>query len=458
MMDDPQGALQNLTVRAYGRMLRLYPPRFQREFAGEIHAVFLERMVEPGGRTAHALREISALAWSILRERWHEWRARRGKETEMETDGVLGTSGAAVLRSAGVPRRGFWWLLGWILSALLVLPLAIFTTYAFSLPFMAVLNLGARLNWWPALDSAAWLMLGFTSGLGIFTAWAQWLLLRRYLPGAGRWFASTALGLGLGGIIAAVFRVADVFAMEARFTRYALVFLGIGLVLGLLQWLFLRRSLRHAGWLVPVNLLAAASLLPIRMPIDWTLSLVLLPGIISGAGIWILLQWEAAAHPQVAHAQPARQAIPWSRRLIHIGVTLAIVAAVFFAGVWINASAMLFNAKASGAYPTLEEAITQHVSQGWEDSGASILSVSNVETSREVVDGVRQHVRWGCATVKLDQIPARHRGSAFPICTQYVHTRDGWVLMGEGLSPFVGWAMGLFNLEGLRVFRAGPLD
>lgn len=458
MMDEPQGALQNLAVRVYGRMLRLYPPRFRREFAGEIHAVFQERMAESGNWTAHGLHETAALAWSILREHWHEWRTRKGEDMETENDVVMGGGGAAVLRSAGVPRRGFWWFLGWILSALLVVPLAIFTTYAFSLPFMAVLNLGTRLNWWPALDSTAWLMLGFTTGLGIFTAWVQWLLLRRYLPGARRWFAATALGLGLGGIIAAVFRVADVFAMEARFARYALVFLAIGLLLGLLQWLFLRRSLRHAAWLVPVNLLAAASLLPIRMPIDWTLSLVLLPGIISGAGIWILLQREAAVHPQAAQTPPAHEAIPWPRRLIRVGVTLAIVAAVFFAGVWINVSAMLLNAKAGGAYPTLEEAITQHASQGWEDSGASVLSVSNVETSREVVDGVRQHVRWGCARIQLDRIPARHRGSAFPICTQYVHTRDGWVLMGEGLAPFAGWAMEIFNLEGLREFRAGSLD
>ena len=457
-MDEPQGALQNLTVRVYGRLLRLYPPRFRREFAGEIHAVFQERMAESGNWTAHGLHETAGLARSILRERWHEWRTRKGEEMEVENDVVMGASGAAALRSTGVPRRGFWWFLGWILSALLVLPLTIFTTYAFSLPFMAVLNLGTRLNWWPALDSTTWLMLGFTTGLGIFTAWAQWRLLRRFLPGAGRWFAATALGLGLGGIIAAVFRVADVFAMEARFARYALVFLAIGLLLGLLQWLFLRRSLRHAAWLVPVNLLAAASLLPIRMPIDWTLSLVLLPGIISGAGIWILLQREVAVHPQVAHVQSARQVISLPRRLVRTGMILAIVAAVFFAGVWINASAMLLNAKAGGAYPTLEEAITQHASQGWEEQGAKILGISVDGVGPAVVNGVRQHVRWGCANIQLDRIPARHRRSAFPICTQYVHTRDGWVLMGEGLSPVVGWAMELFNLEGLREFRAGTLD
>jgi hypothetical protein len=323
---------------------------------------------------------------------------------------------------------------------------------------MWLLNLGAHLNWWPALNADTWLSLGFTTGLGLLAGWAQWLLLRRHLPGAGRWFAATALGLGVGGVLAAVFRVADVFGMEARFARYGLVFLAIGLVLGLLQWFFLRRSLRHAAWLVPVNLLAAASLLPIRMPIDWTFSLVLMPGVISGLGIWMILQREAAGHPQAAPMAPARQAISWQRRLVRTGVVLAIVAAVFFAGVWINATAMLLNAKAGGAYPTLEEAITQHVSQGWEDSGANVLSVSNVETSHEVVDGVRQHVRWGCATVKMDRIPARHRGSSFPMCTQYIHTRDGWVLMGEGFSPFVGWAMELYNLEGLREFRAGKIE
>ncbi|NMB68084.1 MAG: hypothetical protein GYA20_04910 [Chloroflexi bacterium] len=348
--------------------------------------------------------------------------------------------------------------MGWFLSALVVLPLALFAAYPFSIPYMWFLNLGTRLNWWPALNDATWLTLGFTTGLGLAAGWMQWLLLRRHLPRAGRWFAATALGLCLGGIIAAVFGLADAFALETRFTRFMFEFLAIGLVLGVCHWLFMRRLLRHAAWLVLVDLLASASLLPIRMPVDWSFSLVLLPGLISGVGIWMILQREAAGHPQAAKMSPACQTISGQRRLARIGITLAIVAAVFFAGVWINASAMLLNAKADGAYPTLEEAITQHVSQGWEDSGANLLSVSNVETSREVVDGVRQHVRWGCATVKMDRIPARHRGSSFPVCTQYIHTRDGWVLMGEGYSPFVGWAMELFNLEGLREFRAGKIE
>jgi hypothetical protein len=30
--------------------------------------------------------------------------------------------------------------------------------------------------------------------------------------------------------------------------------------------------------------------------------------------------------------------------------------------------------------------------------------------------------------------------------------------MGEGYSPFVGWAMELFNLEGLSDFRAGKIE
>ena len=462
-METSRGLFHGLALRSYERLLRFYPTRFRREFAAELREVFLDRMSEPdgggaAGKAALSLRELSGLAWSILRERWHEWRTRKGDDMGIENDVSLGTSGAAVLRSVGVPRRSFWWIMGWILSALLVLPLALFASYPLSLPFMAIINLGTRLNLWPAPSETAWLTLGFTTSLGLLAAWVQWRLLRRYLPGAGRWFAATALGLGLSGIIVAVFQVADILSMEARFARFALVFLAIGLVLGLLQWLFLRRSLRHAAWLIPVDLLAAASLLPIRMPIDWTFLLVLLPGMISGAGIWILLQREAAIHPQVAQTPPVRQAIPWSLRLGRVAIVLAVVAIIFFGGAWINASAMLLNAKANGAFPTLEETITQHASQGWEEQGAKILSISVEDISPAVVNGVRQHVRWGCANIQLDRIPARHRHSAFPICTQYVHTRDGWVLMGEGFSPFVGWAMELYNMEGLREFRVGNPD
>lgn len=377
---------------------------------------------------------------------------------DMENDVVIDGSGAAALRSARVPSRAFWWIVGWILSALVVLPLALFAAYPFSLPYMWLLNLGARLNWWPALNEVTWLSLGFTTGLGLAAGWMQWLLLRRHLPRAGRWFVATAMGLGLGGIIVAVFGLADAFALETRFTRFIFEFLALGLVLGGCHWLFMRRSLRHAAWLVPVDLLAAASLLPIRMPIDWTLSLVLLPGVISGLGIWIILQREAADHPQAVQMSSSRQAKPWPHRIGRVGIVLAVIVLLFFGGAWINASAMLLNAKANGAFPTLEEAIVQHAGQGWEEQGASLLSVSVESVSPAVVDGVRQHVRWGCANIQLDRIPARHRRSSFPICTQYVHTRDGWVLMGEGFSPFVGWAMELYNMEGLREFRAGNPD
>jgi hypothetical protein len=115
----------------------------------------------------------------------------------------------------------------------------------------------------------------------------------------------------------------------------------------------------------------------------------------------------------------------------------------------VNASWLLASAKAQGIFPTLEEAILTHASQGWEEQGVNIISISNVDTSPAIVDGVSQYVRWGCAEILLDRVPAGHRHSLLWNCTQYVHTREGWVLMGESYSPFVGWVMKLYHLEGV---------
>ncbi|NMB68083.1 MAG: hypothetical protein GYA20_04905 [Chloroflexi bacterium] len=89
-MDEPLGAWSGLTVRLYGRLLGWYPPRFRREFAGEIHAVFQERMAE-GGQAGFALQELAELGWSILRERWHE--RRKGEGMNMENDVAIGGGG-----------------------------------------------------------------------------------------------------------------------------------------------------------------------------------------------------------------------------------------------------------------------------------------------------------------------------------------------------------------------------
>lgn len=451
-MESSRGIIQTLSAQLYRRLLRLYPPRFQGEFAGEIQDVFLHRMDEPGIQFGIALQEIAGLAWSILRERWHEWRTRKGDEMMPEYELSSKKGGTAMLRIADLPASGSPWLLGWIfLLPLVILPVTLFSSLPLTLPYQWILGLGTKAGLWPAVSEATLQTLGFMTSLALAIAGAQWFMLRRILPRPGRWFAATALGIWLGGIAGVLLDLEGLIVAGIKPDwSHPIELLAIGLILGLSHWLFLRHQIKKAYWFLFIDLIAAISLLPIRIPIDSTIVLIFVPGIITGFGLWFLSRSTASKIPLTQQMVSSRRMT--SSAWLRIGVGLAVF---FLAGLWVNATVLLENAKSRGVYPTLEEAVTHLASQGWENSGAKLLGISDVETDPAIVKGVRQHVRWGCATVTMDKVPAGHRWTSFPICTQYVHTRDGWVLMGEGLSPFVGWVMQFYNLEGVRQFRIG---
>lgn len=448
-----QGVGQNSMVRLYERLLRLYPPRFRREFTGEIREVFLARMDESAaGR--QFLWEMAGLAWSILQEHWHEWRTRKGDgmdtEHELSNDG----GGAAVLRTVGVPNRALPWLAGWMLLPLAILPLTVFFTMPATVPYRWILNLGTAIGLWPAVSQATLTTLGLMTSLGLAVAGTQWLLLREHLPGSGRWFVATAAGFWLGGIAGVLLDLEGLVVAGAKPDwSHPFELLAIGLILGLAQWPLLHRQIAKAYWLLPLDGIAAISLLPIRIPVDYSFLLIFLPGMITGIGIWLLLRYSAAKEPLPAQATtiPRVTSNLWRRAAIG----LAAAGALFLGGLWVNATILLENAKAEGAFPTLEEAIISINSRGWEEQGIKMISVNVINTSPAVVNGKQQHARWGCAEIRLDRIPPGHRQSLIQYCTQYIHTRDGWVRMGESIGSFVARVMELYNLEGLREFQAG---
>ncbi len=457
-MVSPQGALQYLTGRLYGRLLRLYPPRFRREFAGEIHAVFLDRMDEPGIKPGCVIQEMAGLVWSILRERWHEWRTRKEDEMATEFDSS-NEGGAAVLRSTDLPASDSPWMLRWIfLLPLVILPVTLFASIMSTLPYQWILGLGMKLGLWPAVSAATLKTLGMMTSLALATAGAQWFMLRNLLPRPGRWFAATAIGLWLGGI-AVVLLDLEGLVLNGRkpYWSHPFELLAVGLILGLSHWFFLRQQIKRAFWFLPIDLIAVISLFPIQIPIDNYIPFLLLfvPEIILGFGLWGLLRYTTAKKLLAAQTTFTRTKTTSTLRWLGFGLAL-----FFFGGLWVNATVLLENAKARGAYPTLEEAVLTKARQAFEGEDAKILSLSVDESSLTpaILNGKRQHVRWGCANVVMDRIPTGHRWTSFPICTQYVHTREGWVLMGEGYSPFVGFVMELYNLEGVRQFQAGRVD
>ena len=106
---------------------------------------------------------------------------------------------------------------------------------------VSMTDLGAALNADPAdiPQSTILVFMGLSLAMllivGLSVGALQWLLLRRHLAGLHQWAIFTALGFALGS-----------FAF--------LAFMGVGA--GLMQWLLLRRNLNKAGWWPVVSALA----------------------------------------------------------------------------------------------------------------------------------------------------------------------------------------------------------
>jgi hypothetical protein len=96
----------------------------------------------------------------------------------------------------------------------------------------------------------------FGAVLGLVVGTAQWLVLRRHVPGAGWWVAASVVAGALG------------LAVSDALSHVGAVALVLGAVIGAVQWPVLRRWVGRAGWWVPANM---AAWLAGRM-IAWTVA------------------------------------------------------------------------------------------------------------------------------------------------------------------------------------------
>jgi hypothetical protein len=231
----------------------------------------------------------------------------------------------------------------------------------------------------------------------------------------------------------------------------AATLLQIGLTLGLTQWLYLRRFLPSAFWIVFVNLLAVPSILLVGETFNSLaeLMVLLLPGAITGLGLWLLLN---QSHPKMTNEvrrEASRQNSRWLPHRVWTGLGLAALVPLFFVCIWVYAASQLALAKNGGIYPSAEEAVIGNNSQGW--GGAKVISIENVRAGPNRFDGTQPHVWFGGAKVYLDRVPEGGNRDWYLAGSYYIHVRDGWVLVPEGAFPeFIGWVMELYHMEGVN--------
>ena len=342
------------------------------------------------------------------------------------------------------------WLVRWVLLTTAAIPAAFILTApiaAIGLPVQNMLTKTGLLN----SDTNGYLMLfSLLTALALLIAIVQWYLLRSYLTRPGNWFLATAAGLWFSGLIFGLVLMAVSSASVPSAGMRALAILGVGAGLGVAQWLVLRREAPRPYWIIAFDTLAVGSILISGNSITslWELLLILLlPGTLTGVGLWLVLSKPVSGAPvlEPARVRPSRQ----GSKIVRAGIILIALVPLFLGCSWGYARSQLALAKAGGIYATPEEAIIANNSQGW--GGASVVKLENVRAEPNNPNGKQPHIWFGHAEVYLDRVPEGFNRSQYSSGTFYVHVQDGWVYMPEGAFPeFVGWAMNVFNLEGTR--------
>jgi hypothetical protein len=337
-----------------------------------------------------------------------------------------------------MPVPGRRWVVLWTVLSTVAFPAA----YVLAAPLSAALIPLSNSRLLPAGVPA---IIAFFLGYSLVLAFFQWLLLRSYLLHARRWFLATFVGLLASGALAGGV------ALIVPSAPIVLPLLIIGGIVGVSQWLALRRVLPNAFWIIIIDL-AGYGILAVNyrtitnLPEILIFLLILsLPGLASGVGLRRLLQ---QARPEGIEAVAASP-IPAAKRpvpIVRLGLGVAALVPAFFLCIWVYAAAQLALAKNAGIYPSVEEATIETSSRGW--GNAKVVRVENVHVSVNSFDGSQPHVWYGTADIILDRIPTGLDRSRFSGGSYYLHVKEGWVHVPEGAFPeFIGWVMELYGLE-----------
>jgi MFS family permease len=461
-MNSWRGLIRFMIVRLYVCLLPLYPNNFRSTFNDEIQDIFLKIVIEAEeqggfGLLKTSMRELNSLVASIIKERWHELKSLKEEvmtpEENVPDAAASGGGGALSVEVIGMP--GWKWIPMWTVLMAATIPAALILMAPLTALLLLILNLGVNTGILSSFNDDQLHLVGFFISLSLTLATTQWLLLRNYLRSAWTWFVATAGGLLLGGLLGTLgIALPSNVNLDPRLGMLALLLL-IGFAVGFAQWLVIRKTVLNSFWIVAIDVAAACSLLlagrSITNPIE-LLIIPMLPGLITGFGLWYLLR--------ESQTEPAREAVETpkatgrrSSRIAWIGLGLVALVPMFFLCIWIYATSQLTLAKNEGIYATPQEAVIAKNSQDW--GGAKVVRLEDVRASPNSGNGIQPHVWFGTATVYLDRIPQGRDRAQYSSGSLFIHVKEGWVHVPEGAFPgFIGWVMELYGLEGVNEWLA----
>ena len=149
------------------------------------------------------------------------------------------------------PERSFY--IGWIVLTSLCVPIAFFLSLIILKMITNIVGDFVSVNGVRHITEDYLAMYVFVPIVSLLTGALQYGLLRHYLPRMGWWVFATVAGWLLGILLIAL---PDWLGWtDMPVTNLDLIFLVMGLAIGIAQWLLLRRRMARAGWWIAANAL-----------------------------------------------------------------------------------------------------------------------------------------------------------------------------------------------------------
>ena len=142
--------------------------------------------------------------------------------------------------------------LGWIVLTALCVPIAYFLSIITLKIITNIVGDYVVVNGVRHITEDYLAMYALVPSMSLLMGVFQYGLLRHYLPRMGWWMLATVSGWFLGVLLIAL--PSWLGWRDAPLNNLDLIFLVMGLAIGISQWLLLRRRLARAGWWIAANL------------------------------------------------------------------------------------------------------------------------------------------------------------------------------------------------------------